>query len=47
MTEVKQCPICNSENYFSILNTTKTYWPDIDLVDKLEMGLDNFRGIKT
>ena len=36
MTEVKQCPICNSENYFSILNTTKTYWPDIDLVDKLE-----------
>ena len=30
MTEVKQCPICNSENYFSILNTTKTYWPDIE-----------------
>ena len=47
MVEVKQCPICHSEKLFFNIEYNNIYWPDIDLVDKLEMGLDNFRGIKT
>jgi hypothetical protein len=37
MTKVKQCPICHSEKLFFNIEYDNTYWPDIDLFDKLEI----------